>query len=550
MIPDKIVKKVAMLESDRKSLDNVLQLIEQFVVPFRGDFFGEENSEHEVEWRKRGIYDSTAVESAQTLAASMGGSLTSSATRWFGFKFKDDELNDDDESMEWLQACEDKVYDTLQDSNFEVESSEFYLDLSSFGTGHLIEEAISDDPTKWEGVEFSAVPMNACYFENDSKNKILNFYRIYKWTALQIIDKWGEDKVPQIIKDKKESNSQDKFECILCVFKRNIDIDNEPDPSMPIQDKQRPYGYKYVLRQSGEELGEEGGYYEMPAFVVPYRKASGSVWGYSPAFVVLSNILTLNEVTESSLEAFGKVIDPATLVTKRGLLSDLDLQRGGLTVVEDLDDIKIHESKARFDIGEIKIDRLQDSIRRAFHVDQLQLKDSPAMTATEVQVRYELMQKLLGPTLGRLIVNFLDPCVMRTFNILHRADQLPEMPSLVKELEGEIDIEYTGPLARAQKSDKSQTIGAWTERLQMMAETWPEILDLPDIDAIGTDLGNLSGVPAKYIRGEKQLEEVRKKREKDQARAMEAELAKAEGEAGQAQVGAIAAEQEMIPGGA
>ena len=546
MEPTKIVKKLAILESDRKSLDTTLQLIEQFVVPFRGEFFGEENSEHEVEWRKRGIYDSTAVEAAQTLAASMGGSLTSSSTRWFGFKFKMAELNDDNEAIEWLQACEDKVYDTLQDSNFEVESSEFYLDLSSFGTGHLIEEVISDDPQKWEGIEFSAVPMNSCYFENDSKNRVLNFYRIYKWTALQIADKWGKDNIPQLIKDKLESNSTDKFECVLCVFKRKFGVEESPDTSMPIQAKKRPYGYKYVLRQSGEELGEEGGYYEMPAFVVPYRKTSGSVWGYSPAFIVLSNILTLNEVVESTLEALGKVIDPATLTTKRGLLSDLDLSRGGLTVVEDIDDIKAYESKARFDVGEVKIDRLQDSINRAFHVDQLQLKDSPAMTATEVQVRYELMQKLLGPTLGRLITNFLDPCVMRTFNILHRADQLPEMPEIVKELEGEIDIEYTGPLARAQKSDKAQSVSVWVERLQAMSETWPEILDLPDMDAIGTDLGNLSGVPAKYIHGETKLKEIRAKRQEDEARAMEAEISRAEGEAGQAQAGAVTA-AEQIP---
>ena len=35
------------------------------------------------------------------------------------------------------------------------------------------------------------------------------------------------------------------------------------------------------------------------------------------------------------------------------------------------------------------------SVRRIFFSDQLELNEGPQMTATEVQVRYELMQRLL-----------------------------------------------------------------------------------------------------------------------------------------------------------
>ena len=149
--------------------------------------------------------------------------------------------------------------------------------------------------------------------------------------------------------------------------------------------------------------------------------------GNSPAMIALPDIMTLNQLVELIIRSSEKVVDPATLVTERGLISDLDLTPGGMTVVRDIEgSVKPYESRARFDVSELQREKLKDSVNRAFYVDQLQLKDSPAMTATEVQVRYELMQRLLGPTLGRLMSDFLDPLLSRTFSIMYRNGALPE----------------------------------------------------------------------------------------------------------------------------
>lgn len=541
MIAADIKKRFDHLVTQRKTLDDTLQAIERFVVPHRGEFFRPMQTEHEVDWRRREIYDSTAVDACEMLASSLQGSLTSPSTIWFNVIFRTDELNEDQEAREWLEQCRLRIYQALLDSNFNLESAEFYLDLVSFGTSILFEEAQNDDPKQWEGIDFQAAPVRDCYFEMGHKNQVINYYRRFTWTPLQIIDKFG-DKTPQSVKDKaKNPNSNDnRMDVIFCVFERKnkahnlnaVDNNGQPIILAPVE---RAFGWKWVMHEGGEQLGNEGGYYENPVFVARFRKTSGSQWGYSPAHIALSDILTLNALTEETLEALGKVVDPSTIVTSRNLISDLDLGRGGLTVVTDIEGIKPYESRARFDIGELRIDRLQSSINRAFRVDQLQLKDSPAMTATEANIRYELMNRLLGPALGRLQADYLDPLIIRTFYILRRAGKLPAMPDIVRELQGEFDVQYVGPLPRAQRQEVVQSTNQWLANNLALIEVKPEILDIPDFDMIARDTAQMAGLPAKYLNSTSKVKTIRQEREQAEQRMQEAAIAQQEGEAMQAQ---------------
>ena len=153
------------------------------------------------------------------------------------------------------------------------------------------------------------------------------------------------------------------------------------------------------------------------------------------------------------------------------------------------------------------------------------------MTATEVQVRYELMQRLLGPTLGRLQNDFLDPLVSRTFRILMRAGQLPEIPDELRQVGGEMDIEYTGPLARAQRMTEADSMTRWVNNLAPLAQIKPDILDNVDFDKFATELGETLGVPASNMRSEIEIKRLRKQREQAMAKQRMAEQATAEGQA-------------------
>ena len=138
------------------------------------------------------------------------------------------------------------------------------------------------------------------------------------------------------------------------------------------------------------------------------------------------------------------------------------------------------------------------------------------MTATEVQVRYELMQKILGTVLGQLQTGLLDPIVQRTFNILTRAGRLPQMPEAVAQLQGTVEIEYTGPMSRSQKSDKAVAMERFMMTLSQTAQIFPEMMDLMDTDVFGRKLAEFMGVPSDALRDAEEVKGIREQRAQQQ----------------------------------
>ena len=512
------------LKGNRRRVESVWEEIENYVLPFRGQMFKDDLTETDVEWRKRWIFDSVPVESCQQLAASLNGSLTSPLIKWFALRFRQHELNRDKDAKEWLQDCEDRCWYALLDSNFNLEINEAYLELVGLGNTVLTEE-IDGTYEDFRGLNFKAVPIKEVFFEEDFKGRVKHFYRRVFMTPVQIVDKFG-DKVPESIKERAESAEavDDKVEIVFCIFEREEIMKlvqaGKVNTGKVLTPERRPYGYKWFVNETAEELGSEGGYYEMPAYIVRWSKVSGSKWGHGPAHIAMGDILTLNQMVNYILSASEKVIDPATLVTNRGVIGDLDLSAGAVTTIRDPAAVRPYESAARFDVSQLQRQELRDSIRRMFFVDQLEMKESPAMTATEVNVRYELMQRMLGPTVGRLGTDLFDPCISRTFNILYRSNRLPPAPEAVIEAGAEMDIEYLGPLSRAQKSDQVANIERYVATLGGMAQFAPEVLDVLDPVETANEVADLLTVPARIRRSEKQLKELAAKRQQQQKQAM------------------------------
>lgn len=530
-----IVARFETLVTQRKTVDNVWDLIRRYVMPIRSDFVKEIRSEHSVEWRQnRNLFDSTAGQGLETLSSSLHGSLTSPATQWFELSFRDENLKKDKEANIWLENAANDVHGALQDSNFNLEISEAYIDLAGYGNAILIEEEDEEVEGK---VVFQSSPIQDSWFEEDSKGQVTNFYRKFVWTPLQIIDKFG-DKVPKKVKEaaKGAAQSNHKMDVIMCVFTRFDKKENRNSANV-LAPKERPYGKKWLLKDGHELLGEEGGYYEIPTYVARWRKATGSQWGFGPSHLALPDILTANQLVEMILRATEKVVDPAVLVTERGLISDLDLGPAGLSVVRDMDSMQPFESRARFDVSELRLQALQDTIRSFYYVDQLQLKDSPAMTATEVQVRYELMQRLLGPTLGRLENDLLSPMIERTFNIRFRAGKFGQLPESLVQVgqDTAMDITYTGPLARAQKVDEAASIERWIGMVAELGQIHPESMDIPDWDEVLRTQAKLLGVPSKLTKSQPKVTAIRQKTAQMQAQQQQVAMQQAEGDAMKAQ---------------
>ena len=404
-----------------------------------------------------------------------------------------------------------------------------------FGTAAIVhEENMQADG--WGGFTFSSVPVKEVYFDPDNNGNVYAFYRLLRWKPSAVIAKFGIDNVPASITDAYDRDPDTALDIVFAIYPRN----NDAEIREVMAPKARPYGYKYILRQGAELIGEEGGYYEMPAFLPRWSKTSESQWGNSPAMVALPDVLTLNWLVKMTLDSCDKVIDPPQKMNEGAVIGELQNKARGLTVMRDINEISPLNVPIRFDVADMKTADLRQAIKSYFHVTDLELKESPAMTATEVRVRYEQMQKFLAPTLGRLESDFLNPLIERAFNMMLRAGQLGKVPEIVRRSGAQWDVKYTGPLAMAQRSDRAVAIQSWVGNLASMAEVLPEMLDVIDSVKIARELGSLLGVPASVMRSDTEVRELRAQREEAQQRMMEAEMQAAEGQAAEAQAKGVA----------
>ena len=515
-----IIQRFGSVESQRTTIEEAWWKVDTYVSPYRiaGDK-SQYYSEHQYQSIHREHHDSTAVYSAKTLKSHIHGMLVSPATKWFGMRHREDALNENSEAKIWLEDTEDRVYQALLQSKFNIMSAEFLYDMVTYGIGFGCEESGDDGM-----LDFTTVPVRDAFFELDHKSELKIFYRRYMWTPLQIKSKFGDD-CPEDIKEKCQSAASvdEKIEIIYCVYERKKYKD-ESDGVMP---KNRKYGKKYVRRSDMSMIGDEGGFYEMPFFYALWDSTSGSKFGNSPAMTCMADIERLNVIVKAEREQAGMAVAPPILTEDRNVIGDINLKKRGVTVVRRIDKIREFITGARFDVSDNTIQGLRASIERAFLMDSLQLKDSPAMTATEVQARYDLMMRSISHTLGSLQSNFLDKVISRTVNIEYRADRLADIPDVMSESEGDIDISYTGPMARAQKSDDVMSTRQWIQgdlpaiaEMQTNAGMPVTILDLPDFDKIGRDIGDLAGVPAKYMNSEEEIKAIRDARE-EKEKAME-----------------------------
>jgi len=524
MTPESIIKRFQQLRSERSSLDDQWEDIGRYVVPGKANisqgYAGTSEESQRRDYPEK--FDSTAVTSAQSLAAAIHSGLTSPATKWFGLRFRDEKLNENQEAVAWLQACEEKIFYSIQASNFNLEATEMYLDVVTFGTSIMFHEIDSTGRFKYRTANAREV-----YFEEDFNGKPINIL-IPRWlTMTQLVTKF-KDSLPDTFEEQaKDPNvTPERYRVIQAILfnTEEYTIDDLPLEG-PLAIEKRPYREFFILENGAVDLTlEPRGYYEMPGYVVRWGRTAGSKYGFSPALNVLPDIRTLNSVVDMSLQAAAKAIDPPMGTTQRGVFGDLDLSAGGVSVLRSKDDIFPIVSNLRFDISELQREHLIRTIREAFMTDQLELPQNDRMTAAEVQIRYERMQSMMGPAMTRFQADYLDPNIHRSFYALARLGLLPEKPPMLADTEIEYEINYIGPLARAQQMTEVQATERMIMGLNNIAPIKPEVLDTIDWDKTVISMALKMGVPAEQINSDETIAVMREQRAKQEQMAQMAQM--------------------------
>lgn len=516
--PKELVRRYGRLLEKRRQWENEGRELARFILPRKSNvLLGATPGQKQTGQ----LMDSTAIKANEDLASAMQGSLTSTAIRWFSLKMRRKELNDVKEVAVWLEEVADRIHLALQQSNFASEFHEVYLDLGAFGVACILLEERDILARDFNGFRFHAFTFGEYVIEENADGHVDTLFRKFNLSARAAVARWGPERLTKQTQERAADKPDDAVSFLHIVMARP---DGEIGLGVPGPRKRWASIYlelgvatpgSEAVGSTGHEV-EESGFDEFPFMVPRWTKAADEIYGRGPGHTALPDIKTLNRARELTFKQWAKSIDPPLEILDGALTSKVSLTPAAQNFVLQSSAIKPIESGARFDVNAVEIKELKDAIRRVFFADQLNLPpvQGTPMSATEIRLRFELMERLLGPTLGRLESELLNPLIDRAFGLMLRGGALPPIPDAILQSLPQggrlaVDVEYEGPLARSQKSSDLDAITRTVEILGPLQAVFPDIMDNVDSDVLARHVMDVTGVPATIRRSEDEVTSLR-----------------------------------------
>ena len=359
------------------------------------------------------LFDATAADAADNLAASIYSLLTPPESLWVSLVPESPESPDATSATMALRA-------NLNDSNFYTTIHQCYMDLIILGTACLF---MAENPIgAASAFSFTAIPMRDIAILNGA------VFHTATMPAREVMEKYPTWTPPADIRD---------------AIKK--------DPELPLKLVQSLVGTDFTawLDVGGniENNIVAAGHFETnPYIIFRWAVASGEQYGRGPVLRALPDIKTANKVVELVLKNATIAVSGIWQADDDGVinLNNINLTPGaiipkavgssGLTPLS---------SGADFDVSQIVLKDLRERIRHALLADRLGLLSEKEMTATEIMARNADMMRILGATYGRLLHEFIRPLVERGLQILSRRGVIDKIS-----LHGDAELKYIAPIAQ------------------------------------------------------------------------------------------------------
>ena len=364
------------------------------------------------------LFDATAADAVDNLAASMYSLLTPPESLWINLVRESDLSPDAEVATAMLRAH-------LNDSNFYTTVHQCYLDLVVLGTACLF---MAENPIGADSAfSFTAIPM---------KDIAILPGAVFHTTSLpacDLMEKYPNFVFPSNMRDSIKSNPQTPVRLVQSLIGKDftawVDVGGDIENNIVVR----------------------GTFETNPYIIFRWSISSGELYGRGPVMRALPDIKTANKVVALVLKNATIAVSGIWQADDDGVinLANIDLTPGaiipkavgssGLTPLS---------SGANFDVSQLVLKDLRERIRHAMLADRLGLLSEKEMTATEIMARNADMMRILGATYGRLLHEFIRPLVDRGLQILSRRGTIERIV-----LNSDAELKYIAPIAQMAREE-------------------------------------------------------------------------------------------------
>ena len=517
-----VVKLHEQLKNDRTVWDSHWDEVAQFVVPRKDNVYGQA-----VKGEKRGnqLFDTTAIKANDDLASALHGMLTNPSIIWFGLNTGEAKIDNDEKTREWLFNSTLKMIQVMNQSNFQTEIHEVYLDLGSIGTASIRTEADPDTI-----VRYYSEPVYEVVLRENNRGIVDFVSREYEYDGRQVMQEFVNDmdaETKEFIDKELQANPSKKFMIIQQVSERSAaEMDGQ------VGNKAFPIGSIHVLKMNGAVLRESG--FEVWPFATPrWSKINVETYGRSPAMKTLADIKMANSMKKVTIQGAQLAIAPPMQVPDNGFLAPVQIKPFGVNYYRSgsKDRIEPLFTGANPQLGEQLLDLVHNAIKGHYLMDKLATPQNDRMTATEILQRRDEQLRFLGPQLGRMDTELLKPLIDRTFHLCNKAGIFDEMPEVLAEFvqskgdSFDLAIEYRSTIAQAQLITQSENTVRAINSTAFVVGSQPEVMDLIDGDRLLKKNFKIYNVDPEILRSDADVAKIRESRAKAQQEAAEREAA-------------------------
>ena len=506
MTPSQLKSTYSRLKGARGTWEQHWQEIADHMMPLKNTITNYKSPGQKRTWQ---LLDNTGVHSNEMLAGTLQNVLTNPDLPWFEYTTGDIQLDQDDEVKKWLQKTSRDTHNVLNNSNFQTELHELYMDLTSLATGCMF---IEEDPRFT--VRFSTKFIADYVIAENNLGYVDQVYRAWMWSAVQIIEEFGIDKVPEEITKAFKTGSDEKFRIIHGVYPKSL--------TNPQFSGKKKFRSQYILDATEKELSS-GEYTEFPYTVPRWSKAPGEVYGRGPGMTALPEMKVLNKMNETMLRGAQKVVDPPIQMPDDGYVMPISTGPAGINYYRpgNPDDrIKPIFNDTRIDFGYQVMSDIRKRVRDAFYVDQLKLGiDQKYMTAQEVMQRTEESMRLLGPMLGRMQSEFLRPLIDRVFRIMWDRGLIATPPDILSGVK--LDMRYSSMIAKSQRVNEGQSMLRVMQSAAPFLQLDQSLAMIFDGESAVRTFVTTFGAPQEMLRDKKVVAQMRQQQQQAQVEAQQ-----------------------------
>lgn len=492
-----VVKRFEAAKQHRASWEAHWRECYEYALPQREIF----NTHDKGSKKNTRIYDSTALVATQRFASRLQSTLIPPFKKWAKLSAgsavpKEAQTKIDEQ----LEDVTNTLFTHINQSNLATEANESFLDLA-VGTGALLLEQGDGDSL----LKFTAVPLQQLIVEDGPRGTIETVFRNHDIPARDILRIWKKGTVS----DNVSRMLDEKPDTLVTLIEGTI---YNPEDN----------NYQFVVLEEATRHVIFEDYFETsPWIVFRWSKIAGERYGRGPIMTALPDIKTANEVVKYVLKNAEKEIAGVYTAVDDGVLNPwtISIKPGAVVPIAAQGSLQPLTSGGNFNVSELILSDLRDSIRKALFHDQLGPVQGPTKSATEISIRQQELMSDIGSSFGRLQIEFINKLIKRAYEILKKEG----LVAPIKVGDENVEIKVVSPLAQQQDMDEVNKLAQFVQFASMAGE---EALGIGlKLEAIPEHIAKLLGVDKSLIRDEAEREELKAQMQQQQQQAMMAQAA-------------------------